>query len=506
MSGRSRCLSAVVLALCLGASWACWAEEKSTERAQPQAGSVSGLEILKRPPAPKKGEKTSPEAAIRRALETRVRVEFDEVSLQDMCGAIGKQLGIPVVLDRRALDDEGLDLETPVSCSMNNARLRSFLDLMLSYNDLTWTIHREVLLITTTSAAQEMLETRVYDVTDLAAASKPGHTDLDSLVELITTTISPESWQDVGGGGSIAIIDEKGIQAIAIFQTSRIHDEIEKLLAALRAHIPKKTVEKDKNSVGGKSKVSETRAVVKSKSDKALSEEETVRQALRKKVDLNFNETPLPEVVEQLKKLLQIEIQLHKRSLEDEGLDPETPISFQVSGISAASAMDLILRDLDLTYTIKDDFLLILTTAAEEELSLNVKVYDVADLAGDYGVYSSCDYLIPAITSTIGPACWTTVGGEGSIDPFENAGMRVLVVGQTQRIQDDIKKLLSDLRKVQREVDDAHVSPLGVGPDSGMPRMGGSRSRRRRPVLDIGPFGTPMSTICAPLPAKAPVQ
>jgi serpin B len=164
---------------------------------------------------------------------------------------------------------------------------------------------------------------------------------------------------------------------------------------------------------------------------------------------------------------------LHYKSLGEEGLDPDTPISFQISGISAASALELMLYDLDLTYAIKDNFLLILTETAQWE-NLNFKVYDVADLTGDHG---DLDCLIEAITSTISPDSWMEVGGEGSIVPFGNAGMRVLVVSQTQWVHNDIEKLLADLRKVQREVDDESSAAHKIRPSPGA--IG---SRRRKPV------------------------
>ena len=485
MSGRCWCFCVLVLAFCLGVGCACGAEDganygaakKSPAATQTAVKPFSGLEILKCPPAMKEGETISPEAAIRRALETRVRAEFAKAPLDEICDTIEKQLGIPVLLDRRALGDEGLDTDIPMSCSVNDVRLQSYLDLMLSDEDLTWTIHREVLLITTMTASRELLETRVYDVADLAASSESGYTDIDSLVELITTIVSPECWDEVGGEGAIQIIEDNGIRAITISQTLQIHDKIEDLLAALRTHLPKNVDAKGKDAGNGKSEVA--------------TEEEAIRQILRKKVDLNFTETPLPDVVEQLKKLLGIKIFLHKRSLADEGLDIETPITFHISGISAAAAMDLMLRDLDLAYMIKDKYLLILTSCAEQELARNTKVYEVADLVGDY---EGLDCLVGVIASAIRPESWAEVGGEGAIVPFSNAGMEVLVVNQTQRVQAEVKKFLDDLRKVQRQIDDKQTAPGGMGPRPGGPGMGmpgmgpgmgmgGFRPQGRHPVM-----------------------
>lgn len=473
MSGRSRCLFAVVLALFLGNSLSFGAdggnEKKPTDPFHPETDRVSGLKILSRPPAPKKSEKSSPEATIRRALETRVRANFTESPLNNVCETIEKQLDIPVILDRRALADEGLDPETPVSCSIHNVRMRAMLDLAFMEIDLEWIIHREVLLITTTAAAQEYLTARVYDVADLMAVPESNMPVFDSLIELITTGISPGNWSE-GSNGCITQFEENGIQVIAFSQTFHFHEEIKSLLAALRAHIPKDKCKKDNANGQRKPMVSDTSDTGKSKSKTILSEEDTIRRALRKKIELNFNEASITEVVEKLGALLQIEIQLFKRSLADEGIDLETPISFRVSGITAASAMDLMLRDLDLTYTVKDNYLLILTNDAESEIAIHTKAYDVADLLGPQGDMME---LVGAITSIIHPESWGEIGGEGSICAFGNAGMRVLVVSQTQRIHNDIEQLLADLRKVQHEVDDEQAVPREMeAPGPGVPGMG----------------------------------
>jgi general secretion pathway protein D len=56
--------------------------------------------------------------------------------------------------------------------------------------------------------------------------------DFDSLIELITTTIDPDSWDDVGGPGSIAEFATN--LSLVISQTQEVHEKIDKLLAQLR--------------------------------------------------------------------------------------------------------------------------------------------------------------------------------------------------------------------------------------------------------------------------------
>ena len=57
--------------------------------------------------------------------------------------------------------------------------------------------------------------------------------DFDSLIELITTTDrSPQSWDDVGGPGSIAPFETN--LSLVVSQTQEVHEEIADLLEQLR--------------------------------------------------------------------------------------------------------------------------------------------------------------------------------------------------------------------------------------------------------------------------------
>src|SRR5690242_15930380 len=62
--------------------------------------------------------------------------------------------------------------------------------------------------------ASEELYNRVYDVGDLVTLPD-GRKDFDSLIELITTTIEPNSWDDVGGPGSIKEFESNSSFVIA---------------------------------------------------------------------------------------------------------------------------------------------------------------------------------------------------------------------------------------------------------------------------------------------------
>jgi hypothetical protein len=94
---------------------------------------------------------------------------------------------------------------------------------------------------------------------------------------------------------------------------------------------------------------------------------------------LEFIETPLSDVVEYLEDLHGIQIELDTRALDGVGIGSDTPITRNLKGVSLRAALRLMLKDLDLTYVVKDEVLQI-TTPEEAEANLVTKVYPVGDL------------------------------------------------------------------------------------------------------------------------------
>ena len=189
------------------------------------------------------------EEKIRAALLKPCHVDFVEAHLSDVASALAHQYEINVRLDTKALDGVGIGNDTPITVTVNHVSLRSALELMLRDLELTWLIQHETLMITTPEVAEENLHTRVYDVRDLVdpdgtfaslaeadpLAGEGVYPDFDSLIELTTTTIAPDTWDDVGGPGSIDSFYSSKAFALVVSQTDPVHDQIEKLFADLRA-------------------------------------------------------------------------------------------------------------------------------------------------------------------------------------------------------------------------------------------------------------------------------
>jgi hypothetical protein len=101
--------------------------------------------------------------------------------------------------------------------------------------------------------------------------------------------------------------------------------------------------------------------------------------ALDDKTELEFVDQPLSDVVEYLRERHEIEIQLDNKALADAGLGSDTPVTRNIKGITLRSALRLMLGEMDLTYVIRNEVLMI-TSKTEAENMLSTKVYPVGDL------------------------------------------------------------------------------------------------------------------------------
>ena len=159
------------------------------------------------------------------------RFEFNEMPLRDVIAKIREAHSIPVELDQKALEDAGVDLDTPITQHISGISLRSALRLLLDNIDLTYRVKNEVLQITTKEAEAEHPTVRLYPLPwGIAAQPRP---DVQALIDLITSTVRPETWNWAGGCGSVRPIGESGETTLVVSQTQEGHWEVEGLLRGL---------------------------------------------------------------------------------------------------------------------------------------------------------------------------------------------------------------------------------------------------------------------------------
>ena len=168
---------------------------------------------------------------IENALNAETTFDYLDQPLRDVIQDISFNHNIPIVIDRKALDDFGIDTGTPITKSIKGISLRSALRLMLRELELTYVLRDEVLQITTPDAGCAETTTRLYPVADLLPPNGEG----DVLVDLIKTMVAPNSWSDSGGPGAIVYVEH--LETIAVRQTDGVFHSIDQLLAAIKQQV-----------------------------------------------------------------------------------------------------------------------------------------------------------------------------------------------------------------------------------------------------------------------------
>src|SRR5260370_1072572 len=138
-----------------------------------------------------------------------------------------------------------------VTMKLNWVRPESALNLILQPLLLDYLVEDDVLKITSKKAAQKKLITRTYPVADLCEelsridgddgrqkenkvenATRPGSHLYSALINAITATIDPDSWEELSGDGSSTPMRQAG--SLVIRQTWSVHRKILQLLRDLR--------------------------------------------------------------------------------------------------------------------------------------------------------------------------------------------------------------------------------------------------------------------------------
>ncbi|HET6878976.1 MAG TPA: hypothetical protein VFI31_02405 [Pirellulales bacterium] len=177
--------------------------------------------------------KTQQEIAQR--LSARTELQFHEAPLVQLLDELQRVHQIQAVIDRDGLGNAGISLDVPINFHLTGLTLREALNSILSELDLTYILRDDVLWITSKDIAENMTTTKVYPVLDLIITSdskESARGEYDSLVQLIVANISTTTWDD-GDEGSVMAYPPAG--AIVVRQTAERHNEVQRLLDALRA-------------------------------------------------------------------------------------------------------------------------------------------------------------------------------------------------------------------------------------------------------------------------------
>jgi hypothetical protein len=180
------------------------------------------------------------EARLEAALARRVSHNLVDWPLRDVIEKVSEQTGVTIRLSKK-IEDAGVQPDQPVTISARDVSAETFLSLVLSDLNLTLIVKRDVLHVTTHEDSQspENMVTRIYPVSDLvdlvrlpAAEGGGVAMDFDPIIDMITATVEPDSWQDVGGPGSITGFDNS--RSLVISTRRDIHQRIAPIIVTLR--------------------------------------------------------------------------------------------------------------------------------------------------------------------------------------------------------------------------------------------------------------------------------
>jgi len=349
------------------------------------------------------------EDAVRQKLQQPTKFGFIGTPLYQVLEFLSDQHDLSIQIDRRALDDQGIGTDTPVTAESRQGELGPQLTAVLDPLKLVWVVKHDVLLVTTKEVAGRDVQFRVYKLL------RP--LEFDKLIADLTRNIAPQSWDSVGGPASVSAYPPN---ALVISQTQASLRELEQHYGDLMAPVRSTVAGKSPGLVG-----------------------ESVAAALEKSTRLEFVETPLTQVFEFLRDRDKLEIKVDEKSLADVGIALDVPITMTVKDVRLCSALSLLLCPLDLVWQANQTGIQI-TTAETEGKEAQLVLYPVDDLLAN----SNADALIQVITSTIAPSSWDAVGGAGSI----HLGVRgTLDVRQTFRVHRQIAQLLADLRVAKQK-------------------------------------------------------
>jgi hypothetical protein len=178
--------------------------------------------------------------------------------------------------------------------------------------------------------------------------------------------------------------------------------------------------------------------------------EAAIREALDRPTKMEFTETPLQDAIDFLKDYHGIEIQLDNDALEDEGIGSDSPVTRHLSGVSLASALRVLLADIDATYVVRDGLLMVTSNKAAARMT-DLRVYAIDQLVGD-GVEPSevADVLQALLAADSAPALPSASKAPAPPQPSPAATLvpfrNLLVIRATLGEHDAIEKLLREFK------------------------------------------------------------
>lgn len=172
---------------------------------------------------------TKPADRILEKLSEESNCQFYELPLSEALSTLSAQHDLPFWIDQRALEEEGLTADLPVTLTRAKTTLQNLLQELLDSVDLTLTIEGDAFKVTTLSDAEDQLLTRIYwlEGTGIPLAQA------EEMIKTFQMSVHVNSWDQMGGSSSMMTIPSKR-PAILVSATLATHADVSRFLEVMR--------------------------------------------------------------------------------------------------------------------------------------------------------------------------------------------------------------------------------------------------------------------------------
>jgi len=389
-------------------------------------------------------------------LKQTVDIKLHEASLEDVCRHLSNKHDIPIVIDRKDLADLGLTLDVPVTVDLHDVPLDTALRKMLGSLDLGYyLLGGGVIEIVDGAAHGDESFTRAYFVGDLMDPRGDGAAY--GLIQTLTDFVNPVKWNLVGWPLSVDLMDGK---LLLVAADRRTHEEMELFLGELRDRLDPATPFAD-----GSGRTPMMRKI---------------EAALREPASLQFEDTLLDQVADQIAKTYGISVRHGHVAFDPFTVSSNTRITCSVEGKPLEEALRDALRPLGGDILIRDDTLWLDSVSVCDAHRIR-RFYDAAQLVdADFGLLDE-QTLVVVVESAVElmegrsnePRCVAV--HHGILIAYENRDTqreigRILahLKDNSQRLRSEIETLPSSrqdmVKRLLQEIR-SHVTPLREIPD-----------------------------------------
>jgi len=179
---------------------------------------------------------TAKEKKIIEALDKPISVGFSDRPLDEALQDLSNLFDQPLLIDKKSLEDLGLDLKKGVSLQGKSLSGRTVLRAVLATQGLTFVVKDETIQIVTVERSKTLLTTRVYYLGDLVQGVGPfsdiqwgpfinqqqTQANVTALLDSIRK-IDPLSWSGPDTGGPGTITYHAASQSIIVRNSAEVH-------------------------------------------------------------------------------------------------------------------------------------------------------------------------------------------------------------------------------------------------------------------------------------------